>query len=234
MEVEFVEVGKMLGATPYLELGYIQFLAPNPIIDVQKREKYSKESSFPIFSSTRYSQIAVTMPLRRRARRKTSPHDPTEDNARLLPAIGLQDHRIDVSRSIHNFSKLDDSSSEEGDDIISHESLPHKRLQRVATPLRLGRCMDALKRCAKKHSGSQRVIVQVWDERVRSHSCPETSPGECEKKCGSWRNCKIKVDSHEGLRSTIKWYYWSPSSTVKNCSTLEFVRTCCAAPSMWL
>ena len=170
------------------------------------------------------------MPLRRRARRKISSHDLIDDNERLLPAIELQDH----PPSIRNFSKLDDSSLEEGDKISSHESPPRKRLRHLATLLKLSGCMDVLKRCAKKHSGNQRVIVQVWDERVRNHSCPETSPGECERKCGSWRHCKIKLDSHDGLRSTIKWYFWSPSDTVKNRSTLEYVRTFLTAPGVWL
>ena len=172
------------------------------------------------------------MPLRRRARRETPPHDLIDDNERLLSAIKLQEYQNDASPSIHSFSKFDASSlEEEGDEIRSHESLPRKRLRRIA---RLGQCMDALKRCAKKHSGSQRVIVQVSDERLRSHSCPETSPGECERKCGSWKNRKIKVDSGDGLRTTIKWYFWSPSVTVKNCPTLEFFRTCLAPYNFWL
>ena len=200
------------------------------------RESLQTFAFFPfhLHRPDRYSfRTAVTMPLRRRARCKASPHDPTDDNARLLPAIELQDYRSDASPSIYDFSELD-ASSLEGVDINSYESPPRKQLQRVATLLRLGRCVDALKRCAKQHLGGQLVIERVWEGRVQVESSPETSSGEWEKKGHSWGDSKLKSDSDDNLRSTIKWYLWSPSDTMKNCPTLEFVRPRLAPPNVWL
>ena len=196
----------------------------------------------PIVSAIRYSKIAVTMPLRRRARRraqrKTSYNDPANDNERLLPATELQGYPVgavtDASPSMYNSSEFHTSSIEEEGQFDSHEILPRKPLRRVATPLKLRRCMDAIKRCAKKHLGGQLVIVRVWEERVQTQSFPKTSPGEWERKGHSRGESKLKSDSDKSLRSTIKWYFWSPSDTVKNCPTLEFVRTRLAPPNVWL
>ena len=174
------------------------------------------------------------MPLRRRAQLKTSSHDPTDENVRLLPATEFQDYRVDASPSIHNFSELDTAFLEEEDNISSHESLPRKQLRRVAISLKLRRCMNALKRCAKEHLGGQMVIVQVWEGRVQIQSSPETSSGEWERKGHSCGDSKLKSDSDDGLRSTINWFFKSPSDTVKNCPTMDFVRTRLAPPNVWL
>ena len=88
--------------------------------------------------------------------------------------------------------------------------------------------MDALKRCAKEHLGGQLVIVHVYYELeyfVQIQSSPETFSGVWESKGYSHGVSKLKSGGDDGLRSTIKWYFWSPSDTVKNCPTPEYVRT---------
>ena len=114
---------------------------------------------------------------------------------------------------------------------------PRKPLRRVAIPLKLRRCMDALKRCAKEHLGGQVVIVEVEHELepfIQIQNPSKTSPEEWKREGYPCGNSNLKSDSDDGLRSTIKWYFWSPSDTVKNCPTLEFVRTRLAPPVVWL
>ena len=181
------------------------------------------------------------MPLRRRAQRKTSYNDPNDDKKRLLPATELQDNQvdavIDASPSIYNSSHFHTSSIEEKYPFDAHEDLPRKPLRRVAISLKLRRCRDNLKRYAKEHLGGQLVIVKVYHELEdfeQVESSLKTSSGDWERKGYSCRISKLKSDSDDGLRSTIKWYFWSPSDTVKNCPTLEFVRTHLAPPIVWL
>ena len=181
------------------------------------------------------------MPLRRRAQRISSSNDPTDDKARLLPAIKLQDCQVDAitdaSPLIYNPSEFDTSSIEEEFQFESHEVSPRKPLRRLAASLKLRRCMDSLKRCAKEHLGGQLAIVRVdheleyFEQNQCSH---ETPSGEWKRKGYSCGVSKIKSESEDGLRSTIKWNLWSPSQTMKKCATLEFVLTHLAPPAVWL
>lgn len=188
-----------------------------------------------------FIKFAKTMPLRRRAHRRTSYNDPTDDNERLLSSIELQDYKYDAvtdaSLGIYSSSQFHTSFLEEKTQFNYHEILPRKPLRRVAVSLKLRRCLDALKRCAKVHLGGQLVIVEVDHEPENCgqiHSSPRMSSREWKRKGYSCGGPKLKSDSDDGLRSTIKWYFWSPSNTVKNCPTLEFVRTRLAPPVVWL
>ena len=181
------------------------------------------------------------MPLRRRAHRKSSYNDPTDDNERLLPSIELQDYKFDAdtdaSLSIYSSSEFYTSAVEEESQFTSHEILLRKPLRRVAISLKFRRYINALKRRAKEHLGGQVVVVEVDHELepfVQIQNPPKTSPEEWKRNGYSCGDSKLKSESHDGLRSTIKWYFSSPSETVKNCPTLEFVRTRLAPPVVWV
>ena len=179
------------------------------------------------------------MPLRRRAHREILPNDPTDDNARLLAAVKLQDCQFDaITDASPLIYKTQTSSVEEEVQSKSHQVSPRKPLRRIAASLKLRRCMDALKRYVKEHFKGQLIIVHVHHEleyfEQSPKSSPETPSGEWERKGYSCGVSKLKADSDDGLRSTIKWYFWSPSETVRNCPTLEFVCTHLAPPIVWL
>ena len=179
------------------------------------------------------------MPLRHKIQRKSSANDPIDDNERLLPAIELQSYQIDAiahaSLSRYSSSEVDTLPLEEEPQFVP-QPLPSKQLRRIAASLKLHRCVDALKHLPRQHSRSQRAVVQASEEpecRDRDQCSSETLGGKEKRKRCSWKDVTSCAGSKVGQQSAINWYFWS-SDTVKNCPTLEFVRTRLAPPNMWL
>lgn len=178
---------------------------------------------------------------RRRTQRRYSSLPQTDDTERLLPAIELQDYRIDAiidaSQPTDNFSEVDTSPFEEDLESGPYEASPRKRLRRVTTSLKIRRRVSALIRRPQQHFRSHKVIVrdsQELDGHDRIENSFETQSVKDKRKRHSWKDFKPWSESEDGLRSTISWYFWSPSDTVKDCPTLEFVRIRLAPPNVWL
>ncbi len=186
------------------------------------------------------SRIATAMFSRLRAQPKSSSHRQMDDEERLLSTIELQDYPIDpttnASPRIYHTSESDTSALRESLQIYPHETSTRNRLHRVATSLKLSRCRDGLIGRLQSHSRNKWVVLPHSEElesgdQVNTDS--KTLLGKGHGKSRS-RRAKLVPDSDRSLRSTVDWYFWSPTNTAKNCPTLEFLLLHLAPSHIWL
>ncbi len=177
---------------------------------------------------------------RLRAQPESSSHRQMDDEERLLSAIELQDYPIDpitnASSHIYHTSEFDTSALSQPLQISAYETSIRNRLQRVATSLKLGRYRDGLLRRLQSHSRNQWVVLPNSEElefgaQVKTDS--KTLLGKWHGKFRS-RRAKLVPESDRSLRSTVDWYFWSPTNTAKNCPTLEFLLLHLAPSHIWL
>ena len=182
---------------------------------------------------------ASTMLFRLKAQPpKLSSHQRTDDE-RLLPAIELQDYPIDAdsnaSRSFRHTLESEASNLKAELRLCPQETLSRNRLRRIAASLKLGSCLDILPRLQPQ--SRDQWIPLLEDEEVnfcgRVTPSHETLLRKEQRKGHVWR-AKPGSESDTSWRSAAEWYFCSPTETVKNCPTLEFLQIHLAPPSVWL
>lgn len=180
------------------------------------------------------------MYLRRRTQARPSSHQQIDDDERLLPAIELSEYSTDAFRNasprICKASESDALSPKKELHACPHRSLPRKPLRRIGKSLKLDSCLDALKCRLQQRSRTQWLPLDHSEELEFCHRASTSLDKRSRKGERTGRSCKATsvIGPDGSLRSSLSWYFCSPADTVKNCPTLEFLRTRLAPPNLWL
>ena len=184
-------------------------------------------------------RYASTMFFRPRAQLNFSSRQRTDDE-RLLPAIELQDFPIDAnsdaSRSIYHTLESETSVLHGELQICHNETVSRSRLRRIAASLKLASCVDTLSHRLQPHSRGRWTVLGEGEESNccdRVTTSPKTLLRTGQKKGHFWR-ANPGSESDTSWWSAVDWYFWSPTETVKNCPTLEFLQIHLAPPNVWL
>ena len=207
----------------------------------------------------RQQKMVLRRRIRRRSQRRSQPKTPShgtkDDTERLLPALELQEYPINANRnasmptytppthSLPTYSPMPKYNSPEPDvpspdgDVLTFPDLilPRKRLSRVTSSLKLSGWVGALTHRPRLHFPGKQIVLRHGEELDHiSSSSSETLFGKGKETKRHSSRDDVKSGSDTGLRSAVHWYFCSPTDTVKNCPTLEFLRLRLAPPNVWL